>query len=276
MSRSTTIKASRSLFRIRMAEGLQYRISALSGATISIFWAIIEITVYIVFFTYADHRAFSVNGLNLRQVVAYTWISQSIIFMLPMGLDNEILTKIVNGDIGIELCRPMDLYTHWFVKSAAGKLGPFWIRGVTCFLFGFVMPGNYRASLPASLPGFLSFAVSLCSAFLLCTAFAMLMLSVRIGITWGEGPVITLLLVGNILSGGYLPLQLWPDFLQPFLLFQPFAGYLDIPVRLYVGSMAPSEAPFAILIQLIWTAAFIALGRAVMNKKLKTVIVQGG
>ena len=40
-----TLKASWSLFKIRSAEGLQYRLAALSGATVSVFWALIEAVI---------------------------------------------------------------------------------------------------------------------------------------------------------------------------------------------------------------------------------------
>ena len=39
------LRAMGSIFRIQLAEGLQYRLSALSGAAISVFWCLIEITV---------------------------------------------------------------------------------------------------------------------------------------------------------------------------------------------------------------------------------------
>ena len=85
-----------------------------------------------------------------------------------------------------------------------------------------------------------------------------------------------LLLASGVLSGGYLPLQLWPDAMQKVLLYQPFAGYLDIPVRLYVGSMAAEQGITAVLMQLGWTAAFVLAGNALMGRKLKTMIIQGG
>jgi ABC-2 type transport system permease protein len=78
------------------------------------------------------------------------------------------------------------------------------------------------------------------------------------------------------LSGGYLPLQLWPGFLQRFLLVQPFAGYLDIPLRLYIGTLHPDQAVWAIGLQLLWTAVFVVAGKALMAKQLRTIIVQGG
>lgn len=50
------VKACFSIFRIRFLQGVQYRISALSGAAVSIFWALIEITVTRIFFSMATMR----------------------------------------------------------------------------------------------------------------------------------------------------------------------------------------------------------------------------
>jgi ABC-2 type transport system permease protein len=120
------------------------------------------------------------------------------------------------------------------------------------------------------------FFLSATGAFLLCTAYGMLVTAVRLNITWGEGPTYMMLLISGVLSGAYLPLQLWPDVLQKLLLYQPFAGYLDIPVRLYVGTMTPGQGILAILLQLAWIIIFVTAGRVLMRRKLTTLIVQGG
>ena len=84
------------------------------------------------------------------------------------------------------------------------------------------------------------------------------------------------MLAGGVLSGAYLPLQLWPEFMQGFLIIQPFAGYLDIPLRLYLGTMSLSIAVYAVGLQIIWTAFFILCGKKLMNIRLKSIIIQGG
>lgn len=263
-----------SIFRIRAAESLQYRLAAMSGALVSIFWVLIEIVVYMVFYKYADNR-FNFT-LTLQQVVTYTWVKELMFAMLTFTVDDEIKTKIINGDVGVEMCRPLDIYWHWFAKTSAGRVGTLAFRSGMVLIAGVIIPGTYGFSLPDSIAGFLLFLLSVCCAFLLCTSFGMLVTAVRLGITWGEGPTYILLLIGHVMSGGYLPLQLWPDFMQTFLLYQPFAGQLDIPARLYVGSMAPGEAAPMLLLQLGWAALFIALGRLIMARRLRGVIVQGG
>ena len=271
-----TTRACLSLFRIRFAENLQYRLSGLSSVAIGAFWAIIETLVLTVFYTHAEFAQASINGLTLPMAVSYLWMSQAIRALIGMGIDGEINQQIERGDVGIELCRPLDLYAHWYAKVAAGRLGGMWLRGPLTVLVGFLMPTALRMSGPASLEGLLLFLLSLLSAFLLSTAYTLLITAVRLRITWGMGPIHILLLVPQVLSGAFLPLQLWPDALQKVLLLQPFAGYADIPLRLYVGSMAPADGLPLIALQLAWTAAFIVGGRLLMRHQLKSLIIQGG
>jgi ABC-2 type transport system permease protein len=270
-------RASFSIFRIKSAEGFQYRIAGLAGASTSIIYGLIEITVYSVFYHYAEHPSAGIlAGLTLSQVVSYAWLAQVLFLMQPMSIDSDILNKIVSGDVGIEMCRPLDLYFHWFAKIAAGRLSPILWRGSIVLLASMLMPISYRLSPPASLPNFLLTLFSFLSAFLLCTAFGTFVCVIRLNITWGEGPTYIIMLLGGVLSGSYLPLQLWPEFMQKFLLFQPFAGYLDIPLRLYLGTIPLNQAFGAIALQLLWAAAFILIGRRIMNLRIKKIIVQGG
>lgn len=266
-----------SIFRIKTAEGLQYRMAGLAGASTSIFWAIIEIVVYTVFYYYADARDnVSAAGLSLKQLISYVWLGQMLFVLQPFSIDGDILNMINRGDIGIEMCRPLDLYSNWFARTAASRLSPLLWRGKPVIIFALMMPEAYRLSPPASLISFICFVVSVLSALLLCTSFGMLANSLRLSVAWGDGPTYMIMLIGGVLSGNYLPLQLWPEFMQGFLLLQPFAGYLDIPLRFYLGTMAPVNIFWTLGLQTAWSLVFIAAGRALTARKLRNVIVQGG
>ena len=269
------LKACLALFKIRTMEALQYRAATLAAVSIGVFWALIELTVFTVFYKYADNRAAA--PLSFSQILAYVWLGQALHGLLPYNIDGEIMAKIVNGDIGVELCRPLDLYFHWFAKTAAGRLGGFWWRGIITLAIACAMPGaGMRLSPPASAAGFLVFLLSVVTMFLLSNAFAMLVTSIRVSITWGEGPTSLMMLICGVMSGSYLPLPLWPDFMQPFLYLQPFAGQLDLPVRLYCGAILPGSAAPVFALQLGWTLIFIVAGRIVMRGKLSKIIIQGG
>lgn len=275
----TKARAYRSIFRIQLAEGLQYRASALSGALVSFFWAFIEIAVYTIFFTYADadHAGAASAGISLSQTVSYIWLGQFLFLMQPVYLSGDLVGKIKSGDVGLELCRPLDLYGHWFAKTSAERLAPLVWRGIPVLLAGFFLPvSGFRLGLPASVPGFFAALASLGGAFLLCSAYGMFVLAFRMNVDWGEGPAQILMLVPSVLSGTYLPLQLWPEALQHFLFLQPFSGYMDLPGRLYVGTLAPGNAVWAVGLQIFWSILFLLAGRARLTRRIRSIVVQGG
>jgi len=275
-----TFKAGLSLFKIRVTEGLQYRIAALSNTTIGIFWGIIEIIVLTVFFTYGNNTSDNINGLTLAQGICYIWLAQMMVSMMTTSIDGDLLSKITSGDVGVELCRPLDLYWHWFARTAAAKVSAVSIRGSLIIIFAaalsFTRFHDYGLGLPYTMLNFLLFLVSLFGAFLFSTAYSMFMTAIRMGVTWGDGPIHLIGLIGMVLSGSHLPLQIWPDFMQSFLRIQPFAGYLDTPARLYVGSVSIETGLISMLFQVFWITAFIIFGRLIIKRRIKNVIVQGG
>lgn len=271
-------KACLSIFRIRLTQGVQYRLSALSGAAVSIFYALIEITVTRVFFLYGANAGLSGvgNGMSLPQAAGYIWLGQFLAIIMMQGVDKEILQKIDSGDVGLELCRPLGLYGHWFAKSAAGSLAPLLFRGVPVLLAGFLAPAPYRLGLPASLPDLFCAGITSVTAVLLITAFTTLVAAIRLNVNWGDGPMSMLLLLSQLLSGVYLPLKLWPDFMQKALTLQPFAGYADLPLRFYLGLLPPADAGRVLLLQGFWIIVFLFAGRTLMKRRLRGIIVQGG
>lgn len=276
MSLRQTWRACFSLFRIRMAEGLQYRAAALSGVLVSVFWGLIECALLAVFFTYGEKASWNTGGMTLAQAISYVWLAQGLFIFQSTNMDGEILGKIKNGDVALELCRPLGLYAHWLVKSAAGKLGFGWVRSVLTVAAGALMPAALRLGPPGSAAGLAAAMLSTVLAFMLCSTFAMMVTSLRLNVTWGDGPTYMILLISSVLSGTYLPLRLWPDFMQPFLAVQPFGGFADIPIQLYIGTLQPEAALPRLGLQLAWTLLFTAAGKWIMDQRLKTIIVQGG
>jgi len=271
---SRTLRACRSLFAIRVAENLQYRAAGIANSSISIIWSILQIVIFTVFFTFGDTVG---AAMTLRQAITYAWFTQILWgFVGFLTLDSEIREKVISGNVALDLCRPLDLYAHWYAKTIANRVGRAAWRAAFTLVAAVIVPGAIRLSPPYSIGGFLLFLVSICTGALLCAAFAMLMAAVRVGLTWGEGPTYMLEMAGMLLNGTYFPLVLWPDFLHRFLVFQPFAGLFDIPLRFYLGLMMPRDALWAIGLQIFWVAVFIIAGRVLLNRRITHLIVQGG
>jgi ABC-2 type transport system permease protein len=146
-------------------------------------------------------------------------------------------------------------------------------------LAGGVLPliGLERWALPP--PGLASgalFLLSLLLTVLLSTAITMLLQVSLLYTISAEGIVRTAPAVVTLLSGMIVPLPLFPDWLQPALRLQPFRGLVDVPFRIYSGHIAPLAAFGEIAQQLAWFGALCWIGRVLLERALRRVVIQGG
>jgi ABC-2 type transport system permease protein len=79
-----------------------------------------------------------------------------------------------------------------------------------------------------------------------------------------------------VLSGMLVPLPFFPDWAQSLLDFLPFRGLVDVPFRLYVGHLPPSSCLPLFAHQLVWTLALVGLGRWILARGTRRLVVQGG
>lgn len=271
------IKACFSILRIQLISKLQFRAAAWASMSTFIIYGFIHAVIIQIFYRYSHSDGGMTAGMTMSQAVSYVWLVRVIAHVLPgMSTDTEVWEKIKSGDVGIELCRPLDLYAHWFSRSFGRRLAPMLMQSLPIVVAAGFMPRAYRLAPPASIHGFLAALLALAGALILCCTLAIIAYALLMNIHWGEGPAnITTELI-MVFSGALLPLQLWPDWAQRILFYQPFAGLVDIPLRLYVGTMEPGVVYRAVGVQLVWTAFFVFIGRNLMAKHLKRMVIQGG
>ena len=112
-------QAYKSILRIKLIAGLQYRVAALAGASINLFWGLILVKILMLFYELGRHQE---DCMTIAQGVTYIWLSQCFIGLSPLPSDNEVHQRITSGDFAYELLRPLDLYTHWYMRAAALRL----------------------------------------------------------------------------------------------------------------------------------------------------------
>jgi len=77
-------------------------------------------------------------------------------------------------------------------------------------------------------------------------------------------------------GGLVIPLPLLPDGLAAVLGYLPFAGLMDIPFRIYVGHLAGAEALARLALQVGWLVLLVLLGRLLLARGLRRVVILGG
>jgi ABC-2 type transport system permease protein len=92
----------------------------------------------------------------------------------------------------------------------------------------------------------------------------------------GEGIARLIGTCATIFSGAIIPLPLFPDWAQPVLNALPFRGLMDIPFRLYIGGVPAGQVVPWLGHQLAWSAALVLLGRWILSRGVRHLVVQGG
>ena len=268
----------RAVFGARFRMLLQYRAAALGGLATQIAFGLILIMIYDAF--YRSSTA-AVQPMAFGQVASYVWLGQALLMMLPWNVDSEMRAMMRSGGVVYELSRPVDLYTWWYARAAAQRTAPVVLRAVPMMVFATLgLPllglGEWRLGPPASLSAGIGFAAALVGALALACAMSVLLYIAWIWTIAADGIVTFASTAVSMFSGLLIPLPLFPDWARTALRWLPFAGLLDQPARIYAGHIASGELAVVLARQLGWTAVLIALGRRLLARGLRRVVVQGG
>ena len=256
---------------------LQYRAAAMAGTATQFFWGFIRIMILQAFYLSSTAEP----PMSFAAVVSYIWLGQALLAFLPWNMDNEIDAMVRQGNVAYELVRPLDLYTLWYVRTLAMRTASASLRFLPIVLFAaLVLPHTgapqWALAAPASWQAGALFGIALLVALLLGCAITML---VHVSLMWtisGEGLSRLMPSLVTIFSGMVIPLPLFPDWLQPLLNALPFRGLVDVPLRIYSGDIPGADAWAAIAGSVVWGLALIALGRAMLARGTRRLVVQGG
>ncbi|MEJ6950005.1 ABC transporter permease [Natronospora cellulosivora (SeqCode)] len=267
------MKAYISIVKTRFILLLQYRTAALAGICTQFLFGFVRVMVFEAFYS----STISPQAFTYSQTVSYIWMSQAMIGMLPWSGDRELQEMIRSGNVAYELCRPLNIYDQWYSRALALRAAPTLLRAVPLFIItGFFLPDIYRLSLPASPVLFLSWLMLTFTALLLSASITNLINVSTIWTISGQGVDRLLPALVMFFSGMIVPLPLFPQWMQRVIMFLPFAGLVDTPMRFYTGDLGLESLVPMLFLQVIWTVIFFAFGRFLANKGLEKVVIQGG
>lgn len=249
---------------------LQYRAAAAAGFATQLFWGLIRAAIFTAFY---QSGAGDRQPMSLPEVIDYIWLVQAMLMLQPWGVDPDVWSMVRTGTVAYELLRPVDLYWFWFTRTVAQRTAPMLLRALPMFLVAGLFLGLRP---PASPEAALGSALCTVAAVALSSALSTLVLLSLLWTVSGEGVSRLMPAASMIFSGILLPLPLFPEWAQPVLQALPFRGLADLPFRVYIGHIPLSGLAGALLHQLLWTAALVWLGRRVLDRGLRVMVVQGG
>jgi ABC-2 type transport system permease protein len=258
---------------IEVARRTYARTSTYRGAT---FAGIFTNTVfgfllaYVLLAVYQDRDV--VGGFDALDAVTFTFVAQGMLMVLGMFDDTEMADRIRTGDVIVDLQRPYD-HQAWWAGVSYGKAAYHVVfRGIPPFVAGAMV---FRLRLP-SPPDALAFVVSVVLAvgvafgwryLLQLSAFWLLEVRGANQLGW---------LAAQFLSGSFLPIVFFPGWLESLARALPFAYMLQVPIEIWLGRHSGLHLLVALAAQVAWGLALALVGRHVMSRAVRRVVVQGG
>lgn len=277
MSLAQSLSPYRAMFGSRFREELQYRAAAIAGLITQVVFGFIMLMVLMAFYESSE----SERPMSVAQVVAYVWLGQAMLGMLPWNVDPVVVSAIRTGDVAQELLRPVDTYRLWCARVAAWRIVRTGLRLVPMLVIAmFVFPAvgleKYAMPGPASWGAFGLFVPAIVLSVLLSVGITVLMQVIMLWTVSPEGVLRFVPAIVIFFSGSLIPLPLLPDWMWPVLKAQPFRGLTDTPFRIYGGDLVGAEAWIAMGWSAGWVVVLAVAGAWGLRKGFDRLAVAGG
>jgi ABC-2 type transport system permease protein len=210
-------------------------------------------------------------------LMTYVVLGQVFSFTRVGAVQRRVLYRVsdgvTSGGIATDLVRPVDYQALQFGESLGLFLAEMLLTnlpayGIALLVFGIAPPASGAAAL--------GFAASLCAGFLLAFAFNFLLVLASFWTYSVRGVMRAQKAVLDLLGGAVIPLALFPDWLRAAALALPFQGLAYTPLAIYTGTIQDGAIGWALLAQVGWAAALIALTRLVWLRAHRRIVIQGG
>ena len=233
---------------------------------------LLGMTVLVFFWRAVYENGGTLGGLTLQQTLNYILIAQLLLPLVENRLIFNFGWMIREGQVAIDLLRPLDFQARFYVDSAGNLLlnlllkTPLLIFAV--LVFGLELPRDPVVWFVFVVALILGHAVLFCFDWIFaCIAFY----STE---TWGLS-VVRVALV-TFFSGALVPLQMMPDWLRAIANALPFAQAVYVPVSFLSGITPVSDALRVWSVQLLWLIGLWVASRLVFRVSVRKVTVQGG
>jgi len=250
---------------------LQYRAANYSGFVVNTFFFVVRAYVFMALY---ENRGV-VAGYSLVEAITFTGITQAM--LMAVGVfgfaGRQISGDVRSGQVATDLMKPID-YQYFALSNELGRSVYYlFFRGLPIFAVMVIFfPWNHPHSWYALLIFFPSLALAAIISFSLSfiggiSAFWLLDTSGVRQIIMGTGV---------FLSGFIVPISFFPEGFDRFCEWLPFVGQSYVPVAIYLGKYAGGQMANMLVRQFAWAVILVMLGRILMSRAVRKLIIQGG
>lgn len=249
------------------------RISTYRGATVA---GVFTNTVFGFLLAYVLKAVYSqratVGGFDETDAITFTFVGQGLLMPLGLFAATEFADRVKSGDVIVDLQRPYHQQA-WWAAVEYGKAAYYLLfRGVPPFLAGALV---FDLRLP-SAGGAVLFLGSVALAIGVSFGWRYLLQLTSFWLIDVRGTHQLGLLVAHLMCGAYIPIVFFPPWLEQTCRLLPFASMMQVPIEAWLGRLTGAELILSVAWQLAWLAGLAVAGRAVLDRGVRKVVIQGG
>lgn len=262
-----------SFLRLKFSMGLQYRAAALAGVVTQFTWGMMKILMFMAFYK-EDPSSFP---MSLEATINYVWLEQSTIALfMGWSMENQIFESIMDGNVAYELCRPINVYDMWFMRSIGYRYSNTVLRCFPILIISLMLPQPYGLTLPTAPSVWGLFALSMVMSSLVLIAVCMLIYIACFYTISSMGIKMIAISVFEFFQGGIIPIPFFPKKIAAIMEILPFGAMQNVPFRIYSGDISGIRALECIALQVFWLVLLVAIGKGLCARAMKKICVQGG
>jgi ABC-2 type transport system permease protein len=248
-----------------------YRVATAAGVFTNTVFGFILAYTFIALWQERPH----LGGYDQSQALTFVWLGQAMLAaagLIGGGFETEFHERIRNGDVAIDLYRPVDLQLWWLASDLGRAAFHLLGRGVVPLAVGALA---FELALPASPGTWLLFLVAVLLAVVVSFALRYLFALCGFWLLDATGLSALSMLLSTFFSGMLLPLSVFPGAFGETARLLPWAATLQVPADVLMGTQ-PGGAAAGLAFQLSWALVLLAAGRLVQAAATRKVVVQGG
>jgi ABC-2 type transport system permease protein len=215
------------------------------------------------------------GNATLEQMITYTvlGILLGAVLTVDEGAHNYLQTQVRMGLITSDLIKPVDFMLHMMARDFGATVVrvTFYLLPpllLAYLLFDLVLPAD-----PLQLVYFLIATLQAWGILFFCNFLFGLISFKTLDLI---GFIFTYYALIRFASGQFIPLWMYPDWLQPLLYALPFQSVFYTPLALFTGVISGDQVAEALWTQTAWLVGLFLVARLIWNRIYRHLVVQGG
>lgn len=222
---------------------------------------------------YAASDGGNLFGYKHADMLLYAIFAGILSKVITASFAFEVNEDIKNGGLAKYIVRPVSYRVYQFF-SYMGEKASVIVFSILIFI-GVYIIGNYAAGNQIFMTRFFLFLLVLFNAFILNFSIYYAVGGLGFWMRESSGVIYITALVGNIVSGGIFPLDIFPLGVQAFLKCLPFSYTNYFSVSVLLGRTAGIQIAYGIMMQILWIAVCFAISKIVWWLGLKKYVAVG-